>query len=228
MEDGTMKRFVWTCAALTLLACAAGPAQAGLIPGGGPPGPNPGPGKPVPGDPLYQFSISDAAGDTGFGTLNTVPDGLGDGGQLAVAGSLTMTGGALAGNTFALLSGGPGVTPSPSGVFIFDNLLYPANNAGNGANNGMGGLGLIGNPSFLDNGGLLFGGSGLEVNIWGNGGANNYSIFAFNTTNGSFPVSQNGGATFGLVPEPASLTLLGLGALGIAGYGWRRRKPAAA
>src|SRR5205807_1741888 len=32
----------------------------------------------------------------------------------------------------------------------------------------------------------------------------------------------------GAVPEPATLTLLGLGFAGLGAYGWRRRKPAAA
>jgi hypothetical protein len=35
-------------------------------------------------------------------------------------------------------------------------------------------------------------------------------------------------ASSNAVPEPASLTMLGLGALGFAGYAWRRRKKAAA
>jgi hypothetical protein len=173
----------------------------------------------VPGDPVYVFSVSDGAGDVGQGVLHAIDDGLGDGGMLAVSGSLTMTGGSLAGNTFALLTAGPAVTLSPTGNFIVDNLVYPGNNAANGVNNGQGGLGAIANPSFLDNGGLLFGQSGFDLNIWGNG-ANDYAI---DWTGGGV----TSGAKFKMslaTPEPASLTLLGIGAVGLAGTWWRKRR----
>jgi hypothetical protein len=47
----------------------------------------------------------------------------------------------------------------------------------------------------------------------------------FNTslpTGGSFEI-----ASVSSVPEPSTLTLLGLGSLSLLGYGWRRRKQAA-
>jgi PEP-CTERM motif len=34
--------------------------------------------------------------------------------------------------------------------------------------------------------------------------------------------------TVAATPEPASMTLLGIGIVGMAGYGWRRRKATAA
>jgi hypothetical protein len=55
----------------------------------------------------------------------------------------------------------------------------------------------------------------------------------YNTTNGSISVTSAGTVTFTSspavsgVPEPASLTLLGIGALCSLGYGWRRRTQAA-
>jgi hypothetical protein len=56
----------------------------------------------------------------------------------------------------------------------------------------------------------------------------------YNTTEGSIALTGVGTITYALqpaataVPEPSSLTLLSLGALGLAGYGWRRRRWAAA
>jgi hypothetical protein len=46
-------------------------------------------------------------------------------------------------------------------------------------------------------------------------------------SDGPYLFQVNGTPAVANVPEPASLTLLGLGALGLLGYGWRRRKQAA-
>jgi hypothetical protein len=104
--------------------------------------------------PLIDFSVS-IPPETAYGTLNVTDQGGGK--WLATAGSLTVTGGSDLG-TYTLIPGGPGVTTSPFGSFIYDNVVT-----------------LSANPA-LDVDGLLFGVTGKEINVWGNS-ANNYSFY---------------------------------------------------
>ncbi len=100
----------------------------------------------------FSFTIST---QTAFGSLNATDQGGGK--WLATAGSLTVTGGSDVG-TYTLIPGGPAITTSPLGSFLYDNVITPSTN-----------------PA-LDVDGLLFGAAGKELNVWGNS-ANNYSFY---------------------------------------------------
>ena len=141
----------------------------------------------------YTFNIN-AGSNVGNGFLTTNSTGL------ATSGSLVMTGGSIIGN-YGLFSGGPSVTSSPSGAFIFDNMTYNSASLA------------------LDWYGLLFVGNGLEVNIWGNVGQP-YSLWSYN---GSSYNLQSDTASFSLqvqpVPVPAAVWLFGSALLSFLGMG---------
>jgi hypothetical protein len=130
----------------------------------------------------YRFAIGAQAG---YGSLNTVDQG--NASFLATVGSLTVTTGVDIG-TYGLYPGGPAITTSPAGAFLYDNLIFPAVNP----------------PLDID--ALLFRTTaGLEINIWGNS-TNNYSYYDHTTSGygtqltsaGTFAVNVDpgGGQTF--------------------------------
>lgn len=144
-------------------------------------------------DPLFSFTFA-IGSDTGSGSLSATD--LGGGQFLATSGTLTVTGGADAG-TYTLLAGGPGATTSPSGAFLFNDVIYPSSD-----------------PT-LDVDGLLFTGGGLEINIFGNGPGS----YSFDSWNGSYNVQDigSGPVTFTQTPEPSTLALLAAGMFGLVG-----------
>jgi hypothetical protein len=104
-------------------------------------------------EPLFDFTFT-IGPNTGYGSLNTTD--IGNGEFVATAGTLTVTGGLDVGAYSLHPVGAYPFTRgqydlSPSGFFEYNNVLYPS----------------IDPP--IDLYGPLFTGSGLEINIWGNG-----------------------------------------------------------
>ncbi|MGB8030145.1 MAG: hypothetical protein WCF30_10825 [Terracidiphilus sp.] len=129
-------------------------------------------------EPLFDYSFS-ISPETGNGTLNST-DEL-NGSYLATGGTLVVSGASDAGS-YALLPGGPGTTLSPGGAFTYDDLLTST-----------------ANPP-IDVNGLLFTGSGLQINIEGNG-TNTYSYADYNGTAYENKVADESG-TFTVNTDP--------------------------
>jgi hypothetical protein len=127
-------------------------------------------------EPLFDFAFS-IGPNAGYGSLNTTD--IFNGEFLATAGTLTVTGGQDIGS-YPLYPGGPGVTTSPAGAFIYDNVLYPS----------------IDPPIDLD--GPLFISGGLEINIWSNSASN----YEFDDHTGSGYINDATGEPFTLSVAP--------------------------
>jgi hypothetical protein len=148
-------------ASLVLAAAIMLPRAASAAPAGTTVGPLPTLTRTGGKDPTINFTVH-MGGNIGSGTLTAT--NLGGGLYQATSGTLTMTGGLDANNTYCLVPGTtppapPAVLTSPLGLFIYDDLVQPAMN-----------------PAFPDIYGLLFSNTALqcgpgfsgndEINIW--------------------------------------------------------------
>ena len=129
-------------------------------------------------EPRFDFAFTNGI-DAGNGSLNTTDNG--DGLFLATEGTLNVTAGQDVGS-YQMYPGGPAATTSPSGFFTYDDLLYPSVDPG------------------IDLQGLLFIGSGLEINLFSNG-ADDYEFYdntGYNNAGDSFilTAAPGGGQTF--------------------------------
>jgi hypothetical protein len=124
----------------------------------------------------YNWTLSGV--DTGSGTLTVgAPDGSGF--------DITAFTGTIDGTPIGGLIGSPldpgGPAYSPTGYFIYDNIVYP------------------GPAPVLDTSGILFSISGQEANIWGNSGPNDYSFYEC-----CYAVANDRVDTFKLTPAAVS------------------------
>jgi hypothetical protein len=161
---------------------------------------------------FYSFTYVDSIGDAANGDLFAASP--------PISGSIPVTGGFIdvtASSSGFLATGTyPWVATSPH--FAVDNVIFPAND-------GPGG--------YMTSGGILFSDGSTEINTWGNGGANNYSFYAWTPAANDYSPAfdpnvptTTGTFTLQYVPEPSSLVLAGVAGALAVGYGVRRRRKA--
>lgn len=150
----------------------------------------------------FAFTYSDAI-TLATGSVNATPNG--DGSFTAFSGTLTITGSSFDG-VYTLWQNplAPSTSYSPSGRFIVDNQVFPSS------------------PSLLTVYGLLFVSESREVNIWGNGDGNPWSLWSsagsgydYSNDQGSL-VYTEGAAPPPSVPTPGTIAFAAAGLLLIA------------
>jgi len=178
----------------------------------------------------YSFTSADGKtnADVWLSGLTSGPDNS----FLVTSGTLTVDNSSnplLPLDTYSLIFIGSSANWSSTKAFVVDDLLYPGDDAASGPNHGD----MSGNPSYLTWWGLLFGDGGTtEINIWGNGGADNYSL-VMGLPDRNYPLTENGiTGAFGPIsdplplPESGTILLLSvMAALGLGLPGILRRKP---
>lgn len=130
----------------------------------------------------FSFTYSDAI-TLATGTINAAPNG--DGSFTAFSGTLTITGSSFDG-VYTLWQNplAPSTAYSPSGRFIADNQVFPNS------------------PSLLNVYGLLFVNDTREVNIWGNGDGNPWSLWS-SAGSGYDYSNDHGTLTYTDAPPPS-------------------------
>jgi hypothetical protein len=170
---------------------------------------------------IFHFDFVDVVNGhiNGAGQLTATETSLGSGMWYVASGEMAVFGGP-GGNYSLIANPTPGATSlSPLGNFFYDNVLYYPY-VWDGGN-----FGTPGTPA-LDNSGLLFGNASYEINLFGNGTTLKYSFWGappqwqYSNNDMQFDIAE----TSTEVPEPATLTLLGLGLAGIARAARRRKR----